>query len=125
MWKSADEKPLFWMGSSKRDLAALPDDVKNLFGFALGLGQNGRKHLKAKPMKGFGGAGVLEVVEDHEGNTYRAIYTVRFEKAVYSLHVFQKKSKRGRATPQQEIELIKERLKQAEAHYRKWAKADE
>jgi phage-related protein len=120
MWKSADERPLFWIGSSKRDLLDLPEEVVKTFGFALGLAQNGQKHHKAKPMKGYGAAGVLEVVEDHRGNTYRAVYTVRFEKAIYSLHVFQKKSTRGIATPRHEIELINQRMKQAQAHYENW-----
>jgi phage-related protein len=124
MWKSTNEKPLFWMGSSKRDLLELPEEVVRTFGFALGLAQNGEKHHKAKPMKGYGGAGVLEVVADHQGNAYRAIYTVRFEKAIYSLHVFQKKSTRGIATPRHEIELVNQRMKQVESHYKEWLKTN-
>ena len=125
MWKNTYEKPLFWVGSSKRDLVELPGEAQRTFGFALGLAQNKGKHYKAKPMKGFGGAGVLEVVEDSEGNTYRAVYTVRFEKAVYALHVFQKKSRHGIKTPKQEVDLIKERLRQAEEHYWEWCESEE
>lgn len=87
-------------------------------GYALFLAQTGKMHGDAKPLKGFGGAGVLEVVEDHQGDTYRAVYTVRFEEAVYVLHAFQKKSKQGRKTPPQEIEMVRRRLKAAEDHHR-------
>jgi phage-related protein len=101
-------------GSSKRDLRSLPDPVEDLFGYALYLAQDGKKHEQAKPLKGFGSAGVVEVVEDWDRNTYRAVYTVRFEGLVFALHVFQKKSKRGAATPKADIDLIRERLKVAE-----------
>ena len=107
-------KPLYWVGSSKRDLMALPETVVDVFGYALYLAQIGRKHEQAKPLKGFGSAGVLEIVEDWEGNTYRAVYTVRFADSVFVLHVFQKKSKRGVATPGKDMDLIRERLKVAE-----------
>lgn len=106
-------KPVLWMGSSRKDLRACPDAVQDTMGFALYLAQIGDKHEQAKPLKGFGGAGVLEVVEDHDGATYRAVYTVRFATAVYVLHVFQKKSKRGIATPKTNIDLIKKRLRDA------------
>jgi phage-related protein len=109
-------KSLFWIASSKKDLSAFPDDVRDTFGYALWLAQNGEKHSQAKPLNGFGDAGVLEVVEDHEGDTYRAIYTVRFEEAIYVLHVFQKKSKRGIATPKADIDLIRARLKAAKEY---------
>lgn len=82
--------------------------------------QAGGKHVDAKPLKGFGGAGVLEVVEDHEGGTFRTVYTVRFARAVYVLHAFQKKSKKGVKTPAAELELIRSRLKAAEEHYGEW-----
>jgi phage-related protein len=111
-------KPLYWVGSSKKDLLALPETVVHVFGYALYLAQSGRKHDQAKPMKGFGSAGVLEIVEDWEGNTYRAIYTVRFVERVFVLHVFQKKSKRGVATPKRELDLIHERWKAAEQRAR-------
>lgn len=92
----------------------MPEEVIDTFGYALHVAQAGRKHDKAKALHGFGSAGVLEVVEDWRGNTYRAVYTVRFAGAVFVLHVFQKKAKSGIATPKQDIELIRERLKAAE-----------
>jgi phage-related protein len=107
-------KPLLWVGSSKRDLRSLPKHVVDLAGYALYLAQTGRKHDKAKPLKGFGSAGVLEVVEDWERNTYRAVYTVRFSVAVFTLHVFQKKSTRGAATPKSDLDLIRDRFRAAE-----------
>jgi phage-related protein len=114
MDKMPSLKPLHWVGSSKRDLLSLPEPVVDLFGFALYLAQDGKKHEQAKVLKGFGSAGVLEIVEDWDRSTYRAVYTVRFEKAVFVLHVFQKKSKRGVATPKADIDLISQRLKVAE-----------
>jgi phage-related protein len=107
-------KPLYWVASSKKDLLALPEEVVDVFGYALYLAQIGKKHEQAKPLKGFGSAGVLEVVEDLEGNAYRAIYTVRFTCGVFVLHIFQKKAKRGIATPKADLDLIRERLKAAE-----------
>jgi phage-related protein len=113
-------KPVEWVGSSRKDMKALPEDVQDTFGFALYLAQVGGKHPDAKPLKGFTGAGVLEIVEDYSSDTYRAVYTVRFSDAVYVLHVFQKKSKQGIATPKEEIEKVKSRLKMAEElHHRK------
>lgn len=109
-------KPLVWMASAKKDLMAMPDDVQDTFGYALHLAQAGEKHDQAKPLKGFGSAGVLEVVEDSDGGTYRAVYTVRFGNAVYVLHCFQKKSTHGIATPKPDIDLIRDRLKVAEVH---------
>jgi phage-related protein len=94
--------------------ATVPEDVQNVVGYALYLAQIGAKHQDAKPLTGFGGAGVLEVVEDHDGDTYRAVYTVRFAGIVYVLHAFQKKSRRGISTPAHELTLIRARLKQAE-----------
>ena len=114
MDKPPSLKPLYWVGSSKRDLLSLPEPVVDLFGYALYLAQDGKKHGQAKPLKGFGSAGVLEVVEDWDQSTYRAVYTVRFEGVVFVLHMFQKKSKRGVATPKADIDLIRERLKVAE-----------
>jgi phage-related protein len=93
----------------------MPDDVVDVFGFALHLAQLGRKHGQAKPLKGFGGAGVLEVIEDHKGDTYRAVYTVKIADIVYVLHCFQKKSTKGIETPKHEMDLIRERLKAAQA----------
>jgi phage-related protein len=109
------EKPLFWIGSSKRDLMALSVGVRKFFGHALNFAQEGEQHAAVKVLKGFGGAGVLELVEDDAGGTYRAVYTVKFQEAVFVLHCFQKKSKRGISTPQKEMEIIHARLKVAEA----------
>jgi len=109
-------KSLQWVGSSKKDLLTMPEDVIDVFGFALHLAQMGKKHDQAKPLKGFGGASVLEVVEDHMGDTFRAVYTVKIAEKVYVLHCFQKKSTKGIETPKHEIDLIRERLKAAQAH---------
>jgi phage-related protein len=95
---------------------AMPDEVKSAFGFALYLAQQGKKHQNAKPLKGFSGAGVLEVVEDCLGDTFRAVYTIKIAEVIYVLHCFQKKSKRGIETPKQEIDLIRDRLKMAQDH---------
>src|SRR5678809_762050 len=107
-------KRLVWLASTKRDLLALPEEVVDTFGYGLYLAQTGKKHEQAKPLHGFGSAGVLEIVEDWRGNAYRAVYTVRFAAAVFVLHVFQKKAKSGITTPKQDMELIRERLKAAE-----------
>jgi phage-related protein len=107
-------KPLRWLGTSKQDLRSLPAPVEDLFGYALYLAQTGRKHEQAKPLKGFGSAGILEVVEDWNRSTYRAVYTVRLKGSVFVLHVFQKKSTHGVATPKADIDLIRERLRAAE-----------
>ena len=112
-------KNLFWIGSAKKDLTAMPAEVQDTFGYALHQSQTGKKHNQAKPLKGFGSAGVLEVVEDSGGGTFRAVYTVKFDDAVYVLHCFQKKSTHGIATPKPDIDLIRERLKAAEAHHAK------
>jgi phage-related protein len=110
-------KPVRWIGSSRADLKQFPEKVGREVGYALYIAQKGDRHPDAKALKGFGGAGVLEVVEDHDGSSYRAVYTVRFAGAVYVLHVFQKKSKKGIKTPKSEIELIRKRLARAEGHY--------
>ena len=111
------KKPVVWVGTSKKEIQSFPDDVKHDMGMALKDAQYGEKPLSAKPLKGFKGAGTLEIVEDHDGDTYRAMYTVKFKGVVYVLHVFKKKSKKGIATPKNDIDLVKERLKQAEEHY--------
>ncbi|MBO9356912.1 type II toxin-antitoxin system RelE/ParE family toxin [Bordetella petrii] len=113
--KPSDLKPLFWLGSSKKDLLALPVDVRKFFGHALDTAQRGEQHEAAKVMKGFGSAGILEIVEDDSGGTYRTVYTVRFAQAVFVLHVFQKKSKRGIETPKPDMDIIRQRLKTAAA----------
>jgi phage-related protein len=109
------EKPLLWIAGSKKDLMALPVEVRKFFGHALHFAQRGDRHDAAKVLKGFDGAGVLEVVESDEGGTYRAVYTVKFKEAVFVLHCFQKKSKTGIATPKEDIEIVRTRLKSAEA----------
>jgi phage-related protein len=109
------EKPLEWIGSSHKNLMALPLEVRRLFGYALSLAQSGDQHDAAKVLKGFGGAGVLEVVESDAGGTYRAVYTVVFKEAVFVLHCFQKKSTQGVSTPKAEMDIIRARLKVAEA----------
>lgn len=98
----------------------MPEDVKDIFGHALDLAQAGLKHEDAKPLKGFGSAGVLEVVENDEGGTYRAVYTVRLRGWIYVLHCFQKKSTKGIETPKADIDLIKSRLKDAIEHHETW-----
>lgn len=115
MTMSQDERPLEWIASSYKDLMALPVAVRKYFGFALSLAQAGDQADTAKVLKGFGGAGVLEVVENDAGGTYRAVYTVRFVEAVFVLHCFQKKSKSGVATPKADMDIIRTRLKVAEA----------
>jgi phage-related protein len=113
---AADEKPLHWVGSSKRDFLSFPAAVKGDMGNALGIAQFGGVSPTAKPWKGLG-PGVLEIVESHDGNAYRAVYTVRFEKAVYVLHAFQKKSPFGIRTPKPHVDLVAERLKIAARDY--------
>jgi phage-related protein len=116
-----DEAPIIktvvWVGPSRKELKAFPRPVQRAVGLALYAAQLGETPPDAKPLKGFGGAGVLELLEDHRGDTYRAVYTVRFATKIYVLHAFQKKSKHGIATPQKEIELIRARLKWAERLY--------
>lgn len=111
-------KNLVWIGSSRRELKAFPAEVKDIMGYALYQAQLGRKSPSAKPLAGFGGARLLEIVDDHQTDTYRAIYTLKFSELVYVLHAFQKKSKKGIATPRRDIDLIKRRLGVAEKDYR-------
>ncbi len=110
-------KPLHWIASSLDDLRELPEAVKDAFGYALQRVQEGHHPENSKPLKGFSGAGVLEIVESFDGNAYRAVYTVKFALAVYVLHVFQKKSKKGIATPARDLDLIHRRLKAAADDY--------
>jgi phage-related protein len=117
MTEAPDRKPLIWMGRSRKDIGEFPDRVKGELAYGLDLAQAGEKHENSKPLKGFIGAGVLELVEDFDGDTYRAIYTVIFAEVVYVLHIFQKKSKSGIATPKKDIDLIESRLKLAREHY--------
>jgi phage-related protein len=105
-------KPVVWLGDSLRALRSFPGTVQDEMGYAIYLAQCGQKHVSARPLKGLG-SGVLEVVSDHRGDTFRSVYTVRFADRVFVLHAFQKKSKSGIATPKADVELIKQRLKQA------------
>ena len=113
------QKPVVWMGMSKKEVQSFPGDVKDDMGMALRDAQYGNRPLSAKPLKGFKGAGTLEIVEDHDGDTYRAMYTVKFRDVVYVLHAFKKKSRKGIATPKSDTGLVKDRLKRAEEHYKK------
>lgn len=113
-------KPVHWVGSSLKDLRDFPRDVQREVGFALFEAQRGGKHPDAKPLRGFSGASVLEVVENYDGDTYRAVDTVKFGSAVYVLHCFQKKSKSGISTPKQDLDLVKSRLKAAEELHQEW-----
>jgi phage-related protein len=105
-------KPVIWMGDSLARLQAFPPTVQDEVGYAIYLAQIGEKHQRAKPLKGLG-SGVREVVSDHRGDTFRAVYTVRFQDRVYVLHAFQKKSKKGHATPKPDVDLLKQRLARA------------
>jgi phage-related protein len=109
---------VIWIGSSRDDLRRFSEAVQDEVGYAIYFAQRRRRHTSTKVLKGFGGAGVLEIIENDAGGTYRAAYTVKFAGVVYVLHVFQKKSKRGIQTPGTEIELIRRRLALAESHYR-------
>jgi phage-related protein len=116
------EKPLLWVASSKSDLMAMPDDIIDDFGFGLHQAQNGKVPDIGKPLHGFGGRSVMELVRDDRGGTFRAVYTVQFPEIVAVLHCFQKKSKKGIKTPKQDVELIHARLKRAEEMYMEWKK---
>ena len=110
---ASEPKGVVWVASSRKDLRDFPDEVRQVMGYALYLAQCGDKYVSAKPLHGFGGAGVLEVIDDDDGDTYRTVYTVRFVDAVYVLHAFQKNSKRGTATPKHDVDLIRDRLEVA------------
>ena len=118
-------KPLRWIGSSRKDLKSFPPEVRSDAGYALYAAQNGETDPAAKPLRGFGGASVLEIVVPFDGNTWRAVYTVRFRGVVYVLHAFQKKSKSGITTPKQEIEVIHRRLATAERDYKERRRENE
>ncbi len=113
---AADEKPLHWVGSAKRDFLEFPQTAKDDMGNALGIAQFGGAAPTAKPWKGLG-AGVLEIVESHEGNAYRAVYTVRFPEVIYVLHAFQKKSPSGIRTAKRDVDLVAQRLRVAQKDY--------
>ncbi len=114
---SDDLKPVIWIGSAYDDWLAFPDDVQDVMGYSLYLAQRGEKADNAKPLAGFKGSSVLEIVDNYNTDTYRAIYTVQFEGVVYVLHAFQKKSKKGIATPKGDIKLIEQRLKRAKEQH--------
>lgn len=118
MKKPPRKKTLEFVGTSRKDLRALPKGARAIFGFALILAENGDKHPDAKPLTGFNGSGVVEVVEDLDGDAYRAVYTVKFQNVVYVLHAFKKKSKVGNKTPPRDMEMINKRLKLAEKHFK-------
>ena len=111
-------KPLEWLGNTRRAVLGFPKPVRQIVGQALYAAQIGDKHHDAKPLKGFGGASVVEIVSNYDGDTFRAVYTVRFHGVVYTLHAFQKKSKSGIKTPKKELDIIKHRLREAERDYR-------
>jgi phage-related protein len=112
------KRQLVYLGSSQKDARKLPEEVQELFAYALDIALNGGQHKDAKPLSGFHGRSLVEVVGDYKGDTYREVYTVRFEEVVYVLHIFQKKSKKGKETPKEDMELIKQRLKWAEIVYK-------
>lgn len=117
MEASSPLKTIIWIGSSRTDLKVFPAEVKDVMGYALYQAQLGLKAASAKPLRGFGGAGVLEIVANWQADTYRAVYTVKFSDTIYVLHAFQKKSKKGIATPKSDMELIKNRLRTAQGDY--------
>src|SRR5580704_8194424 len=112
------ERPIIWVGSSRRDLRAFPREVRLDVGRSLYAAQQGETDPSAKPLKGFGGGSVIEIVTEHRGGTWRAVYTVRFVEAIYVLHTFQKKSKKGIATPNKDMKLVRQRLSEAERLHR-------
>ncbi len=117
--KKVIEKPLYWIGSSKGDLKNFPEEVKDIMGYSLDVAQNGGKADNAKPLSNVvKGGRVYEVFDDYKGGTYRAVYTVKFEKAVYVLHAFKKKSTKGVSTPKPDVDVMKARYKKAEEHYK-------
>jgi phage-related protein len=114
---SASDRPLLWMGSSRRDLRGIPREVRRDIGQVLYAAQQGDTDPSATPLKGFGGGSVVEIIADHRGDTWRAVYIFRYADAIYVLHAFKKKSKRGIATPKKEIDLLRCRLAEAERHH--------
>ncbi len=114
------KKPIIWIGSSKKDFMEFPHEVRTEMGHALYIAQKGDKHRDAKPLKGFGGSSILEIVRSDGNGTYRTVYTVQMEEAVVVLHAFQKKSKTGIKTPKQDIQLVEQRLKSAQQKYKEW-----
>lgn len=111
-------KPVYWMGSSRTDLKSFPGPVQSDVGYAIFAAQRGEEYRSVKALQGFGGRNVLEIVAPHDGNTFRAVYTVKFKDAIYVLHAFQKKSTRGVATSKREIDMVRRRLADAERHHK-------
>ena len=122
--RNVQSKPVRWVGGSKADLREFPEEVRRRVGSALWGAQLGLKALYVKPLKGFGGTSVLQIVDDFDGDTYRAVYTVRFARAVYVLHAFRKKSRRGIATPKAELDLVVRRLRRAKEDYEQWSRSE-
>ena len=118
MYEGIKLKPLIWVGSSKDDLLEFSEEIRSSVGYALYLAQKGERYVHSKVLKGFGGAGVIEIIERDESGTFRVVYTIKMPKIVFVLHAFQKKSKHGIKTPKQEIDLIKKRLKEAQEIYK-------
>jgi phage-related protein len=116
--RTGTERPVIWIGSSRRDLRGFPREVRRNIGQALYAGQQGETDPSAKPLRGFGGGSVLEIIAEHHGDTWRTVYTVRYAEAIYVLHAFQKKSKRGIATPKKDMDIIHQRLAEAERLHR-------
>ena len=114
MTDEASLKPVIWIGASRKALREFPEPVQDHMGYALYVAQRGGRHRGAKPLAGFGGAGVVEIVKDYRGDTFRTVYTLRYAGAVYVLHAFQKKSKTGRETPRRDADTIRQRLREAE-----------
>ncbi|MEO6221927.1 MAG: type II toxin-antitoxin system RelE/ParE family toxin [Vicinamibacterales bacterium] len=122
MGEKMPAKPVRWIASAKEDLSAFPADVKWRVGSAIWQAQIGSKADYAKPLRGFGGTRVLEVVDDYDGDTYRAAYTIQFAEVLYVLHAFQKKSRKGIETPKADVDLIRDRLVRAKQDYQEWRK---
>lgn len=118
MYNKETNRPVIWLGSSRKDLRAFPEEVRRDIGQALYTAQQGETDPSAKVLKGFGGGAVLEIVAERRGDTWRGVYTVRYAEAIYVLHVFQKKSTRGIGTPKRHMELIRQRLTEAEKMHR-------
>jgi phage-related protein len=113
-------KPVLWIGASRDDLREFPGEVQDAMGYSLYVAQLGGKSPEAKPLQGYRGAGVLELIENFDGDTYRAVYTVQFSEAIYVLHCFQKKSTHGVATSRRDLDLIEARLNRARDYHEKW-----
>ena len=115
---------MVWVGSCRKDLQVFPPPVQHVVGYALHLAQIGARHPAVQTLKGFRGAGVVEIIEDYDGDTFRLVYTLRLKERIYALHAFQKKSKRGISTPKKELDLIQRRLREAEEIHRRWLESE-